>query len=96
VEAETSSFISVELVDAAPRKNKVGRPKGSLNKATEFKLSAGAMSSENRIVGVQSALTILESDSLCKLSEDDLHVLEQMRVWGPTYDLVSGVMTRSL
>lgn len=90
-EVELISAFSLDdsLGDRAVRKNKVGRPRGSLNKASEFRLSlSGIPSDDSRIPGVDSALAVLQSDSLVRLTADDLNVLEQTRLWGPIYDLV--------
>jgi hypothetical protein len=86
-----------EVVDLVPveastgRKKKVGRPKGSLNKATELKLrSAPSSENEGKVASVTNALEIVgASMPLSKFSADEVNLLDQVRLWGLKYDLES-------
>jgi hypothetical protein len=112
IEAEGASGLSAEdSVDPSVKKNKVGRPKGSLNKTTELKLltscagpsytstctpsesqkltwPTGVNADSSNIIDITSALSILNEDEFRLLTMDELFGVEQIRLWGPLYDLV--------
>ena len=87
VMAETSE----DVTEPAVKKNRVGRPKGSLNKATELKILSASKAAEsaNKVVSLDSALEILSPTAFVKLLPEEIHILNQMRLWGSKGELVS-------
>ena len=81
----------LEVSEPSFKKNRVGRPKGSLNKATELRILSETKASENthKVVSLESALEIVTSSSHTKFLPEDMHILDQMRLWGSKGELVS-------
>ena len=84
VHTETSEAVS----EPAVKKNRVGRPKGSLNKSAELKIQKVTETS-GKVVSAESALEILSSSTYTKLLPEEIHILDQMRLWGSKGELVS-------
>ena len=87
------SIVPLDDVDDSietAKRNRVGRPRGSLNKATGLKMLSTDTNPEStkNVVSLESALEILVAPTFNKLTNEELHILDQMRLWGSKYELV--------